>query len=165
MENEDSNLTADGHGNYFSTEALARFASAQGKTVEKIICHLWQNSTNKNEVMELIDNLEINFTDKQKLVISSNEAGDALDAIEFNYKETAEALEKEFEGKIRLFAVDASATKMWEDVIGKKLLSVQITKEEGFYVTDSLLLNFGDEKRTVSINPMDGIIIDYFEEV
>jgi len=158
-------MKKEGSNNYFSNEALAKFTAAQGKTVEKIICHLWQNSINKNEVMELVDNLEIHFTDKNKLTISSNSEGEALDAINFNYKETALALEKEFEGKIKLFPVNASTTKMWEDVIGKKLHSVQITKQDEYYIADSLLLNFGDEKRTVSINPMDGLIIDYFEEV
>ena len=137
----------------------------QGKIIEKIVCHLWQNSINKNEIMELIDNLEINFTDKQKLTISSNAEGDALDVIDFNYGETSLALEKEFEGKIKLFAVNASDTKMWKDIKGKKLQSVQISKHNGFYSADSILLDFGDEKRIVTINPMDGLIIDYYEEV
>ena len=150
---------------YFSNLALARFASAQGKTVEKIICHLWQNSTNPNEVVEVIDNVEINFTDKTKLTISCNENGDGLDAVDFNYKETAIALHKEFEGKIKLFALNASATEMWEAVIGKKLESVQITREDEYYKADSLLLNFGEEKRTIAVNPLDGLIIDYYEEV
>jgi hypothetical protein len=155
----------EGTKNYFSNEALAKFAVAQGKTVEKVICHLWQNNINKNEVMELIDNLEIHFNDKHKLTISSNAEGDALDAINFNFRETAEALKKEFEGKIKLLPVNASTTKMWEDVTGKKLESVQIVKEGEYYLADSILLNFGVEKRTVSINPADGLIIDYFEEV
>ncbi len=158
-------MRKEGPENYFSNEALAKFAAAQNRTVEKIICHLWQNSTNKNEVMELVDNLEIHFTDKHKLTICANTEGDALDAIDFNFKETALALQNEFDGKIKLFPVNASTTKMWEDVIGKKLYSVQITRKDEHYMADSLLLNFGEEKRTVSINPMDGLIIDYFEEV
>lgn len=149
---------------YFSDEALAKFAEVQGKTVEKIVCHLWLNSVNKNEVMELIDNVEIYFTDNNKLTIAANPDGEALDAIDFNYKEASELIEKEFDGKIKLFAVNASATKMWQDVIGKTLRSVQITKEEQNYLADSLLLNFGEERRTVSISPMDGLIIDFFEE-
>ncbi len=130
---------------YFSNEALAKFASAQGKTVEKIICHLWQNSINKNEVMEIIDNLELHFTDKHKLTISANPDGDALDAISFNYKDAALALTEEFQGKIKLLPVNASSTKMWEDVIGKVLETVQIAKDGEFYLADSILLNFGEE--------------------
>jgi hypothetical protein len=149
---------------YFTNEALARFASAQGKTVEKILCHLWQNNMNANDVVEIIDNVELHFTDGQKLTISCNQQGDGLDAIEFDAKTLAMELKEEFEGKIKLFRVDASPTKMWEAVPGKVLESIQITKEGDYYKADSLMLNFGEEKRTVSIGPLDGLIIDYYEE-
>lgn len=150
--------------NYFTHQALARFTSAQGKTVEKIICHLWQNNMNA-EVMEIIDNVELHFTDKQKLTISCSEDGEGLDAIEFNPQETAKALREEFNGKIKLFQVNASTTKMWEAVIGKTLEAVQITRDGEYYKSDSILLNFGEEKRTISISPMDGLLIDYYEEI
>jgi hypothetical protein len=150
---------------YFSDEALARLVSAQGKTVEKIICHLWQNSFDKNSAVELIDNLELHFTDKQKLTIACNESGEGLDVVQFDYLATARALEKEFEGKIKLFAVNASSTKMWEAVIGKTLESVRIIKEGDYHKAGSVLLVFNDnEKRIISVSPLDGLIIDYYEE-
>lgn len=149
---------------YFSDDALARFVSAQGKTVEKIVCHLWQNTFDKNGSVELIDNVELHFTDKQKLTISCNENGDGLDAIHFNYKAAATELNKEFDGKIKLFSVNASDTKMWEDVIGLTLESVRIIKEGDYHKAGSVLLVFGKEKRIISINPLDGLLIDYYEE-
>ncbi len=152
------------HNNYFSDEALARFVTAQGKTVEKIICHLWQNTIDKNGTVEIIDNIELHFTDKQKLTISCNENSDGLDVIQFDYKKTAIELQKEFEGKIKLFAVDASSTKMWEDVIGKTLESVRIVKEGEYHKAGSALLVFTDEKRIISVNPLDGLVLDYYEE-
>ncbi len=150
---------------YFTTEALAKFAACQGKIIEKIVCHLWQNSNNPNEILEIIDNVELHFTDKNKLTIACNQNADGLDVIDFNYKETAIALHKEFEGKIKLFALNASATEMWEAVIGQPLLSVQITRQDEYYKADSLMLNFGEERRIITINPLDGLIIDYYEEV
>ena len=152
------------HNNYFSDEALARFVTAQGKTIEKIICHLWQNTIDKNGTIEIIDNIELHFTDKQKLTISCNENSDGLDVIQFDYKKTAIELQKEFEGKIKLFAVDASSTKMWEDVIGKTLESVRIVKEGEYHKAGSALLVFTDEKRIISVNPLDGLVLDYYEE-
>ncbi|MBI2721420.1 MAG: hypothetical protein HYX39_04525 [Bacteroidetes bacterium] len=149
---------------YFSNEALARFVSAQGKTVEKIVCHLWQNNINTNETIEIIDNVELNFTDKHKLTISCNENGDGLDAIAFNPQELAKNLREEFEGKIKLFAINASPTEMWKDVIGKTLEQVRVTKLNDFYIADSVILNFGEEKRVISISPLDGLVIDYHEE-
>lgn len=156
MEKEKQNV-------YFTHQALARFVAAQGKTVEKVICHLWQNNMNPNEAVEIIDNVELHFSGEEKLTISCNDNGDGLDAIDFNAQEIAKALKLEFEGKIKLFKVDASTTKMWQDVIGKKLESVQLTKDDEHYKADSLMLNFGEEKRTVAISPLDGLIIDYYE--
>lgn len=152
------------HNTYFSDEALARFVSAQGKTVEKVICHLWQNAIDKNNAVEIIDNVELHFTDKQKLTIACNAAGDGLDAIAFDYKKTAVELHKEFEGKIKLFAVDASSTKMWTDILGLTLENVRIIKEGDYHKAGSVLLVFGAEKRIISISPLDGLIIDYYEE-
>ncbi|MBL7930738.1 MAG: hypothetical protein JNL60_02490 [Bacteroidia bacterium] len=150
---------------YFSHEALARFVSAQGKTVNKIICHLWQNNIEKQGSVEIIDNLELHFTDGQKLTIACNENGDGLDAIQYDYKEAAKQIQQEFNGKIKLFAVDASGTKMWQDVTGKILESVRITKDGENHLSESVLLCFGDnERRIVSISPMDGLVIDYYED-
>jgi hypothetical protein len=150
--------------NYFSHAALARLVAAQGRAVEKVICHLWQNTISKDATIEIIDNLELHFTDQQKLTISCNDLGDALDVIQFDYKKTAIELEKEFEGRIRLYAVNASTTKMWEDVIGQQLESVKVVKEGEYHKAGSLLLVFEKEKRIVSISPLDGLVIDYYEE-
>jgi hypothetical protein len=149
---------------YFNDEALAKFVAAQGRTVEKVVCHLWQNTINKDAPVEIIDNLELQFTDQQKLTISCNDSGEALDVIHFDYRQAALQLEKEFDGKIRLYAVNASTTKMWSDVIGLKLESVRIIKEGDYQKAGSILLVFGKEKRIVSISPLDGLIIDYYEE-
>ncbi len=149
---------------YFSNEALARFVAAQGKTVEKVVCHLWQNAIDKSGTVELIDNVELHFAGSEKLTISCNSEGNGLEAIAFDYKKAAREIHEEFEGKIKLFAVDASATKMWEDVKGKTLVKVRLTKQGDFYKADSLVLDFGDEKREITAAPLDGLIIDYYEE-
>jgi hypothetical protein len=159
-----ANMAQDHSKPYFSHEALARFAAAQGKSVAKIICHLWQNATNKNDVVEIIDNLELHFTDGQRLTIGCNDNGDGLDALNYDVKEAALALQNEFGGRIKIFAIDASSTKMWQDVIGKTLESVQITKAGDNYLSDSVLLNFGVERRIITVSPLDGLIIDYDED-
>jgi hypothetical protein len=149
---------------YFSHEALARMTAAQGEKLEKVVCHLWQNIINKESPVEIIDNVQFYFPGEKVLTISCNEAGDALDAVQFDYKSTSEALQKEFDGKIRLFAVNASGTKMWNDVIGLTLESVQVVKEGEYHKAGSVLLVFGNEQRIISISPLDGLVIDYFEE-
>jgi hypothetical protein len=149
---------------YFTNEALARFIAAQGRVVQKVICHLWQNNFNPNNVFEIIDNVEIYFEDGQKITFGCNINGTGLDAFDFDAQLTAKQLKEEFKGKIKLFRLDASATKMWEEVIGKTLHLVRLTKESEYYKADALILDFGEEKREIIINPEDGIIIDFYEE-
>ncbi len=149
---------------YFTNEALAKFVSVQGKQVSKIICHLWQNNNNPSESIEIIDNVQLQFFDNQKITISCNENGDGLDVIEYNFEEAKKNLQDVFNGKIKLFAVDASNTKMWQDVITKNLDLVKVTKQETYYKADSIVLQFENEMREISISPLDGLIIDFYEE-
>jgi hypothetical protein len=149
---------------FFSNDSLARFIEAQGKTVAKIVCHLWQNTINQDGTVELIDNLELQFNDKTRLTIGCTEDASALLVLDFDYKKEARELHNEFEGKIKLFAIDASTTVMWEQVIGKTLQLVKLTKNNDNYEADSIVLDFGEEKRQVSVGPLDGLVIDYFEE-
>lgn len=149
---------------YFTTEALAKMVQVQGKTIDKIVIILWQNVVDANNSMEIIDALQLRFTDDVRITIGCNQNSDGLDIIEPNFKELREQLDSEFGGKIKLHALDASKTKMWESIPGKVLNAMRVTREEENYKADALVLDFGDEGRTVAISPSDGLIIDYFEE-
>lgn len=149
---------------YFDPESLKRLIASEGKEVKNVICYLWQNSINSNDVVELIDVFELVFTDGDKLTLSANTDGTGLEAILYDYPTEKKEVEKEFEGKIKLQGVIASATKMWKDVVGLKLQSVQLTKEDKNYLSDAVVFNFGEERRVVSVSPLDGLIIDFYEE-
>jgi hypothetical protein len=149
---------------FFDDNSLKLIIAAEGKELKLVICYLWHNEVNKNDVVELIDNIELVFADQSKLLVGSNSDSTGLDVGNFDYESEKTELEKEFEGKIKIFRLNASTTKMWSAVIGKKLESVQLTKEGDKYLSDSIMLNFGEEKRTISISPLDGLIIDYYEE-
>lgn len=149
---------------YFDPESLKKLIASEGKEVKAILCYLWQNSINKNDVVELIDVFEVLFTDNYRLSLTANPDGNGLEAIDYDYTTAKKEIEKEYEGKIKVFGVNASTTKMWTDVIGKKLASVQLTKQDGNYLNDAVVFNFGEERRIVSISPLDGLIIDFYEE-
>lgn len=150
---------------YFSKDSLEEMLSVQGKTIDKIVIFLWQNLVDKTNSVEIIDALQLRFTDGSLITLGCNESSDALDVLNYNYKDVKQHLEEEFNGRIKLHALDAGKTKMWEDISGKQLNAIQLTKEDGNYKADSVLLDFGVEKRTVSLSPYDGLVIDYHEEV
>jgi hypothetical protein len=148
---------------YFSHEALARFVAAEGKTVEKVVCHLWQNRMDKNAPVEIIDNVEFHLGGGHRLTISCNEEGNGLDVIDFDLGTASAGLKEEFGDAIRLLPVDASGTTMWKDVVGTRLKAVKITKEDDNYLADAIMMDFGTEKREIRMGPADGLVIDYFE--
>jgi hypothetical protein len=149
---------------FFTDHALTHFVAAEGLAVQKIICHLWVNSMDRNAPVEIIDNIELHFGSDKKLTIGCDTEGTGLDVINFDYNQSTADLKEEFGDKIRMYAVDASATKMWQDVIGKTLEHVRISKEDGKYKSDTIVLDFGEEKREITAAPLDGVIIDYYEE-
>ena len=150
---------------YFSNDQLKRITSAEGKTLQKILIYFWVNKLNPAESVELIDNVEFIFTDQTTLVITCNEDSNAINIInDFDYEQEKASLKLEFGDKIRMIPIDASSTKMWEDVIGKTIESIDLSKENDNYLDDALIINFGTEKRTIGLSPLDGLIIDYWEE-
>jgi hypothetical protein len=149
---------------YFDPESLKKMIAAEGKEVKMVVCYLWQNTINPKDVVELIDHLELRFADNYRLTLGSNRDGNGLEAVDYNYEAEKKAVTEEFGDKIKVFGVNASPTKMWKDVIGLTLESVQLTKENDNYLSDSIVFNFGQERRIVTINPVDGLIIDFYEE-
>ncbi len=150
--------------NGFTDEELVKLHSYNGKIIANVICYLWQNMSNPDETVELIDSLELRFTDETRLSFSSTESGEGLTVRSYSLKAENEILQQEFAGKIKIFGLLASKTTMWEDVIGKKLIHVKVTKENGIYLNDSVVLDIEEQPRTLAISPMDGLVIDYYEE-
>lgn len=149
---------------YFDAESLKKLIAGEGRVVKGVNCFLWQNSINPNDVVELIDVFQIIFADGYKISLCSNADNNGMEVIEYDYEAEKSEIEKEHNGKIKVYGVTASGTKMWTDVIGLKLQSVQLTKEDTNYLCDSVVFNFGEERRIVSISPLDGLIIDFHEE-
>ncbi len=147
----------------FTDTAIRAFINVQGRTLNKVICHLWQNITNPAEPVEVIDNLQLHFGGDDTLTIACTPEGNGLDVIDYDFDHARTALQNEFGNKIRLFAVDASGTTLWKDTIGKNLAGIRLTKEGDAYIADSLVLDFGEEKREIAVSPLDGLIVDIFE--
>ena len=150
---------------YFSDHQLKLITSAEGKTLQKILIYFWVNKLNPSESVELIDNVEFHFTDKSTLVITCNDESNGLNVIDdFDFEQEKTDLKLEFGDTIRMIPIDASTTKMWVDVIGETIESIDLSKEGENYIDDALIINFGIEKRTIGLSPLDGLIIDYWEE-
>lgn len=150
---------------HFSDHQLRLLSSAEGKTLQKVVIYFWVNRLNPEAQIDLIDNVELVFADGSALVLTCNEDSSGLEVLnDFNFEEEKATLRDQFGDKIRIIPIDASTTKMWNDVIGESLEAIELSKEGDQFLDDALILNFGTEKRSVGISPSDGLIIDYWEE-
>lgn len=150
---------------HFSDHQLRLLTSIEGKTLKKILIYFWVNRLNPNAQIDLIDNVELVLHDDTSLVITCNDDSTGINVLsDFNFEEEKAALKAEFGDKIRIIPIDASTTKMWTDVIGESIESIELSKEGEQFLDDALILNFGTEKRSIGISPNDGLIIDYWED-
>ena len=150
---------------HFTDHQLKLITSAEGKTLKKVIIYFWVNRFNPDAQIDLIDNVELVFTDDSSLVITCNDEGTGIDVIhDFNFEEEKSQLKQEFGDKIKIIPIDASTTKMWTDVVGETIEAFELSKEDEQYLNDALIISFGIEKRSIGISPADGLIIDYWEE-
>jgi hypothetical protein len=150
---------------HFTDHQLKQLTSAEGKTLKKVIIYFWVNRFNPDAQVDLIDNVELVFTDESTLVITCNEEGTGINVIDdFNFEEEKAQLKMEFGDKIKMIPIDASTTKMWVDVVGQTIEAFELSKEDSQFLNDALIISFGIEKRSIGISPNDGLIIDYWEE-
>lgn len=151
---------------HFTDHQLKLLTSVEGKTLKKVIIYFWVNRFNKEAQIDLIDNVELVFTDDTTFVITCNDESTGISILDdFNFEHEKEALKQEFGDKIKMIPIDASGTSMWKDVIGETIESFQLSKEDEQFLNDALIINFGTEKRSIGISPNDGLIIDYWEDI
>ncbi len=151
---------------HFTDHQLKLLTAAEGKTLKKVIVYFWVNRFNPDAHVDLIDNVELVFTDDSTLVITCDEAAAAINVIDdFNFEAEKVQLKQEFGDKIKMIPIDASTTKMWADVIGQTIEAFELSREDEQFLNDALIINFGSEKRSIGISPNDGLIIDYWEDI
>ena len=150
---------------HFTDHQLALLTSAEGKTLKKVVIYFWINRLNPDAQVDLIDNVELVFTDDTALVVTCNEDSTGINVLnDFSFEDEKAALKEEFGDKIKVIPIDASATKMWTDVIGQTIEAMELSKEDEQFLNDALIINFGTEKRSIGISANDGLIIDYWED-
>ena len=151
---------------HFTDHQLKLLTSVEGKTLKKVRIYFWVNRFNPNAQVDLIDNVELVFTDDSSIVITCNEDSTGIDVInDFNFEEEKAHLKQEFGDKIKMIPIDASSTTMWTDVVGQTIEAFELSREDEQFLNDALIINFGTEKRSVGISPNDGLIIDYWEDI
>jgi hypothetical protein len=150
---------------YFTFQELTRLNGLEGKHISEVNYYVWVNRIDQAAPYVFIDKLEIIFSDANKIILTAGEESNALYVLhDFDAAEEILMLEHRFSGQITLKKFGASKDKFWKDVLNLRIQTVQLSKDGDQYLSDAVVLDFGEEKRLIGLSPEEGIIIDYFEE-
>ena len=115
---------------HFNDHQLKILTSTEGKILKKVLIYFWVNRLNPDAQIDLIDNVELVFTDESSIVVTCNEESTGINVLDdFNFEEEKVNLKTEFGDKIKIIPIDASGTKMWIDVIGQTIQAFELSKE------------------------------------
>lgn len=151
---------------YFSHDHLKKLKSTEGHVLKNVVYHNWINNTNSSDRFEFLDKLELQF-DNGSVVITvpeTDESGLML-ADQFDAEKYRLLLLHEFGGKIDIRSDNMNSNVLWENSIGKKLVTLGVVHEgDNVYSNNSILLDFGGEDKLEVRPGIDGVIIEPFEE-
>lgn len=147
--------------NCFRLEELKAFQTFEQQSLVDVNYYLWLNRVETGEApLRFLYVLELIFEQPEALLLSSGEDSAAIGII------TPEALVKTagqlqtLHGRVSVQRVSAGAFPLWQPVIGHPLAGIRLSKtEQGLYLNDALLLDFGIRKVVVQLGMKDGLEI------
>jgi hypothetical protein len=143
----------------FQLEELQVLQSFEGQLLDDVNYYLWLNQADDDSLpYRFLYALECLFDNQEALLVSVDEESTALRIV------TAETLVKTFEaaqalhGKISLQRVNAGSFPIWEPAVGRKLEAIRLTRgDDGLYLNDALLLDFGEYAVLVRLSLQEGV--------
>lgn len=149
----------------FTLEELESFRTFEGQLLADVNYYIWLNQIEDEPVpYRFLYFLELVFESGQSLLLTSGEdsvairIGAAAELIQ-----TAETL-RQLHGKIGIQRANAGASPMWQAVVGKPLEAIQLSRnEDGLYLNDALLLDFGAQQILVRLAAKEGLAVGVHE--
>ena len=151
---------------YFSYDHLKKLKASEGRVLKNVLYHNWINKTDASDRFEFLDKLELQF-EGHTIVITVPETDEAvlLLADDFDGEKYRLQLLHEFGGKIDVRTDNMNSNVLWEEVIGRKLVTMGVVHEgDNVYSNSSILLDFGGGA-ALEVRPgIDGVMVEPWEE-
>lgn len=144
----------DGH---FTLAELQVFQRAENTTLEGVDYYLWLDTEAEQPVWQFLLAIELRLGEAGSVIISAGEDNDAIRVIEqAQLLKTAAAL-YQVHGKPVIQRASRDSQAPWSGVMNSVLQAVRLSKgEEGHYLNDALMLDFGDTGLIVALNQDSG---------
>lgn len=143
----------------FLLEELQAFQAFEAQVLVDVNYYFWLNNTDPDALpYRFLYCLELVFEGRGALLLSSGEDTTALRLISAeSLIKTAKELQK-LHGAVSIQRVSAVAFPLWQPAAGHALQAIRLSRnEEGLYLNDALVLDFGEQRILVHLSKQDGL--------
>ncbi|MFN8438163.1 MAG: hypothetical protein U0V72_11060 [Cytophagales bacterium] len=148
---------------YFSAEEVIELDKIQNKNISQVIAHYWVNITDENNPIKVLDTLEINFNDGEKLGLTGR-TDECIKLCKTDIDKDREEIINQFHGKIVIQTADLTQTDDWKNA--QNLAYISLRKDSnGQYLNDALLLCFESKELVIFYDGDSLAIEEVFEEI
>lgn len=148
----------------FRLEELEAFQSFENQLLSDVNYYLWLNRAEAGEApFRFLYVLELVFEQPEALLLSSGEDSEAIRVISpETLIDTARGLQT-LHGRVSVQRVSAGAFPLWQPVLGRTLEGIRLSKkDDGLYLNDMLLLDFGSRRIMVQLGLKEGLEVGEF---
>ena len=149
----------------FRLEELEVFQSYENHVLIDVDYYIWLNHGEPEALpYRFLFYLELIFENKGTLLLTSGEDSTAIRVGEAEaLVKTARELQK-LHDRITIQRVNAGNFPLWQPAVGRHLTAIRLSKnEQGLYSNDALLLDFGEPRILVHLNPKEGLGLTTYE--
>lgn len=148
----------------FRLEELETLQSFENQALRDVNYYLWLNRAEAGSApLRFLYALELVFEQPEALLLSSGEDSEAIRLIApETLIDTARRLQT-LHGRVSVQRVSAGAFSLWQPVVGRTLEGIRLSKtENGLYLNDMVMLDFGFRRVMVQISGKEGLEVGEF---
>ncbi len=145
----------------FPLEALQAFQRVEACALIDVNYYLWLNNTEADKPpYRFLYCLELVFDQQGALLLSSGEDTTAIRIISAETLiKTARDLQK-LHNQVSIRRVNCADFPLWQPAVGAALQAVRLSRnDDGYYLNDALVLDFGARCILVGLNEGDGLAL------
>ncbi|MFM7152653.1 MAG: hypothetical protein ACKOZV_00850 [Bacteroidota bacterium] len=144
----------DGH---FTLAELQIFQKAENTTLEGVDYYIWLDTESEQPVWQFLLAIELKLGEAGAVIVSAGEDTDAIRVIQQEeLLKTAAALFR-IHGKPVIQRASRDHQAPWNWVMNSVLQAVRLSRgDEGHYLNDALMLDFGDKGLVIALNQDGG---------
>lgn len=144
----------------FLLEEIQALQAFEKQVLERVNYYIWHNQTEAGTIPHrFLYAVELLFDGGEPLLLSSGDDSEAIRLLTAEaLTETARRLQQ-MHGKPVMQRAVAGIQPLWREVVGKMLEHIRLTRdEEGLYLNDSILLDFGEHRVLVYLSEREGLL-------